>query len=83
MDIQFPKVGQGPAKPANEEDLQKEKETGFTHPNLHRRVDPQVPEEGSEELKPREYALGIYNVNSYRTTTIHCQDDESDKVEIP
>lgn len=82
MDNPFPKVGQGPAVIASAEDLQKE-EIGFTHPNLHRRIDPQAPAEGSEELKPRDYKLGIYGVNSYRTTAIHCQDDESDTVEVP
>lgn len=81
-DIQYPKVGQGPAAIASEEDLKKDK-LGYTHPNLHRRVDPQQPAEDSGEVSPRDYRLGIYSVNSYRTTRVNTHDEESSESEVP
>ena len=81
-DILFPKTGQGPAKLASAEDLARD-ELGYTHPNLHRRIDPQQPEESSQEYKPRDYSIGISNVNSYRTTTINTHNEDSETSEIP
>lgn len=81
-DITFPKVGQGPAVVASDDDLQRD-DSGFTHPNLHRRIDPQSPDDDSLEYHPREYSLGISSVNSYRTTTIHYHDEETTEDEIP
>lgn len=80
--ITYPKVSQGAAKLVSEDDIIRD-DAGFTHPNLHRRVDPQIPSEDSQEHKPREYKLGISNVNSYRTTEIHYHDEESTTSEIP
>ena len=81
-EILFPKTGQGPAKVANEEDLIRDAQ-GFTHPNLHRRIDPQQPSDGSVEYKPRDYSIGISNVYSYRTTKINTHDEDSEDSEIP
>ena len=80
-DILFPKVGQGPAKLATDEEIQRDA-VGFTHPNLHRRIDPQILTE-SNEYHPREYQLAINSLNSYRTTTIHSHDEDTELDEIP
>lgn len=80
MSTEYTKVGQGPAKLATEADLIND-ETGYTNPNLHRRIDPQ--ERPLPELLKREYELGIYNVNSYRTTTTNYHDEDSSVSEIP
>lgn len=77
-----PLVGQGPAKLANDEDLQRDN-VGFTHPNLHRRVDPQSPEPDSDEVAPRDYMFAIQSTDSYRTTEIITHDEESVTSEIP
>lgn len=82
MDTQFPKTGQGPAKLATIEDLERDK-VGFTHPNLHQRVDPVTPPEDCGEYQPRDYQLGIYNVNLYRTTESHYHSEEANDIEIP
>lgn len=83
---QYPVLGQGPATPATEEDLERD-ELGFTNPNLHRRVDPQDPptadDPRNQEIAPRDYTLGIQNVHSYRTTTINVHDEESIYDETP
>lgn len=88
--IEFPHVGQGQymydeesdslvrdtsARLADEDDLKRD-ELGYTHPNLHRRIDPQAPDtDNTGEIAPRDYQLGILGVNSYRTTTKHFHDD--------
>lgn len=81
-----PITGQTPAKPADREALIKD-QNGYTHPNLHRRIDPQEPPKESDELLPRDYSIGIYGLNSYRTTTFNYHDDASyeasDDSEIP
>lgn len=77
-----PQTGQGPAANASDEDLRRDN-TGFTHPNLHRRIDPQQSPEGSEEYQPRKYQLGIYGVNSYRTTETVLHDEDAEDNEIP
>lgn len=81
-DIIFPKMGQGPAVVASDDDLIRD-EVGYTHPNLHRRIDPQLPDDDSKEYHPRDYDLGIYSVNSHRTTTIHYHDEDTDEDETP
>lgn len=82
----YPRAGQGPARLADESDLERDA-LGFTHPNLHRRVDPQDPDtadsEYNQEKYPRGYQLMIQNVHSYRTTTINAHDEESIDSEIP
>lgn len=80
--IVFPKVGQGRAVLASQDDLKRD-EVGFTHPNLHRRIDPQQLTIDSQEYHPRDYSIGISSVNSYRTTTIHHHDEETEEDEIP
>lgn len=86
VEHKYPRVGQGPAKVASDEDLQRD-ELGFTNPNLHRRIDPQEPEIAdsilNQEKLPRGYQLTIQNVHSYRTTTINAHDEESIDSEIP
>ena len=67
---------------ADEDELEKDG-IGFTHPNLHRRIDPQQPEEDSGELQPRSYTVNIYGGDSYRTTTIYVHDEDSETSEIP
>lgn len=80
----FPKVGQGPATKVSEDnkiidaEAKAKDDVGFTHPNLHRRVN--TPPEGSLHHK---YELGIQSVDSYRTTEIITHDEESTTSEIP
>ena len=63
------------AKPATKEEIEKEL-SGYTHPDLHRRIDPQIPDiNETGEIAPRDYQLGILGVNSYRTTTKYFHDD--------
>lgn len=81
-DTNYPKTAQGPAVPAAEHDLEADN-LGYTNPNLHRRVDPQAPEADSQEVAPREYRLGVYSVNSYRTTKVNTHSESSEESEIP
>lgn len=78
------RVGQGPAKVVddNSDEMVKD-EFGYTNPNLHRRVDASHDHIPANESSPRNYELGIYNLNSYRTVTRHTHDEESETCEIP
>lgn len=84
--VQYPRVGQGPAVVASEEDMRRDA-LGFTNPNLHRRVDPQPPpiadDPRNQEVAPRSYQLNIMNVHSIRTTGINVHDEDSIDSEIP
>lgn len=73
MAYQLPKMGQGSATLADDKALELD-ENGFTHPNLHQRIDPK----GNAS-----YKTGIYNVNLYRTKTLSTHDEESTTSEIP
>lgn len=76
------RTAEGTAKPLTPEDEERDR-IGFTHPNLHRRVDPQTPTD-PRETAPREYILGVYDkINSYRTENISYHDEESTTCEIP
>lgn len=46
--IKLPQIGQGPAKEANADEIQYD-ETGFTNPNLHRRI--YTPSDGTENTR--------------------------------
>lgn len=74
----MPKVGQGPATKATEEDLQKDA-SGFTTPNLHTRI----ISDSTEDNVPTDYSVGIYGVNSYRTTQRKYHDENSTDSDIP
>lgn len=75
MSTDMPKMGQGPAVPIVPGSIEADRdEVGFTHPNLHRRIDTQ---------EPRKYQLGIYGLDSYRSTEINLHDEESTTDEIP
>lgn len=76
-DAETDTVFQNPsARPASEAEIAQEA-TGFTNPDLHRRIDPQEVDTASTgEVAPRDYQLEISGVNSYRTTTLHFHDDE-------
>lgn len=81
--MDFPKTAYGTAQPANMFDLEND-EHGYTNPNLHRRIDPKDPEEGSEETRPRDYIIGIYDgLHSIRRTETFYHDEESTTCEIP
>lgn len=89
--MDLPKTAQGPATLADNDAINKDK-LGFTHPNLHRRIESDRPihsyldaESGLEisEIKPRDYQIGVYGTDSYRTTTKYVHDEESTEVEIP
>ena len=66
--VDFEEMGQSTSSLANEIDLERD-ENGFTHPNLHRRVDPSMPED-EKEVVPRKYRLQINRWNSHRTTHV-------------
>lgn len=79
-------MGQGPAVRISEGSLAaKNNEHGFTHPDLHRTIDPADPQNAEDtiaeadpnELAPRDYSVGIYGVNSYRTTrrVVHTEEE--------
>ena len=82
----YPKTGQGLAYPASDKDLKRD-ELGFTHPNLHRRIDPkpilEAKDKRNKEYKEKEYKLNIMNVHSYRTTIPTVHDEETEIDEIP
>ena len=91
--MEVPKMASGPASPASAEEVVKD-EHGYTHPNLHRRVDqdPVIPvgsnypfvhykEDGT--AYPQHIDIGVYGLESYRTTTTFIHDEESDEDEIP
>lgn len=81
MPTEMPKMGQGYAVPASEEDIQRDL-VGFTAPNLHRRVvQPTEPEPG--ELEPRNYKLLVNGPNSYRITSQYVHSEYGDENEIP
>lgn len=51
----------------------KRDEVGFTHPNLHRRVD-------SENTI---YKISVHGLNAYRVEDIQTHDEETELTEIP
>lgn len=73
---------QGPGVPASAEDLAREK-SGYTNPNLHRRVNPATPSTKSSEVKPRKYSFMRSSVYELQSTEIFCHDEDSDTEEIP
>lgn len=80
--FEYPKTAQGTAKKASSADIAKEA-SGFTHPNLHRRIDPKEPAPSSDERGPREYKLTVSGLNSFRTTDIKYHDEESNDDDTP
>lgn len=74
-------MAQGPAHIATSDEIALDNH-GLTNPNLHRRIDPQQPED-PVEIKPRSYILSVNGYNSYRTTTKYIHDEESTTDEIP
>lgn len=80
----FPTMGQGLSSLIREgeniidESAALKDANGFTHPNLHRRID--TPPDGSIN---RKYTLSIYGADSYRTTEYITHDEESTTSEIP
>lgn len=72
-------MANGNAISATEEDLIRD-ENGFTHPNLHRRIDPELVD---GEFKPREYRISVSGTHSYRTTETFLYDMDENPDEIP
>lgn len=82
-----PQMGQGPSTQIAPNSLEdRNNKHGFTHPDLHRTIDPADPQilceqdreqMSVEELAPREYSVGIYDVNSYRTShkIVHTEEE--------
>ena len=74
-------MGQGPAKQANQEDLDRDI-IGFTNPNLHRRID--IPSNDfTSPILSKNVTVGIYGQDSYRTVEEILHDEESIIDEIP
>lgn len=79
--MDFPRTASGPMKPASQEDIERD-HNGYTHPNLHRRIDTDNIQEG--ELVPRSYVIGVFDTtNSIRMTQLGDHDEESTTCEIP
>ena len=64
-------MGQGNMKPLTPLEQQRD-DVGFTHPNLHRRIDPSQPE---GEYFPRDYELFISGTESNRLTQTFVRDE--------
>ena len=78
-DINIPSVGQGPGRPANAEDIQRD-DIGFTNPNFHQRVDiTQLP----DESKPKDYTLRLQSTNYFRIVESFPLSDQDESLEIP
>ena len=81
MSKDFIPLTQGPAVLADEEALNKDR-TGYTHPNLHRRIRTDRSK-GEGEYLPREYNLSVRGVNSYRGTEMFMHNEEATDTEVP
>lgn len=79
IDITDIPLAQGEAKLATAEDIAKDEE-GITYPNLHRRIDQDMPyiDGGTSH-----YAVSVSAVNSFRTTTRNIHNEASTTEEIP
>lgn len=77
-------MGRYPATTLTDEDIKRD-EHGYTHPNLHRRIDPHTIHDDNDhmELKPRQYTIGVLGTNSYRTTEMFTHDEDSETSEVP
>lgn len=77
-------LGRYPATTLTDEDIKRD-EHGYTHPNLHRRIDPHTIHDDKDhmELKPRQYTIGVLGTNSYRTTEMFTHDEDSETSEVP
>ncbi len=77
-------MGRYPATTLTDEDVKRD-EHGYTHPNLHRRIDPHTIHDDKDhmELKPRQYTIGVLGTNSYRTTEMFTHDEDSETSEVP
>lgn len=77
-------MGRYPATTLTDEDIERD-EHGYTHPNLHRRIDPHTIHNDTDhmEFKPRQYTIGILSTNSYRTTEMFTHDEDSETSEVP
>lgn len=66
----FTPIGQGLGEVVEDGTIEAEREldSKFTHPNLHRRIDPQQPTSPDEKFT-RSYEFGIYGFNSHRIVT--------------
>lgn len=69
-------------RPLDSDDILRDK-LGYTNPNLHRRLEPQPPKDGSGEVAPRDYQIAKIAMNSYRTVVFHYHDEDSTTSEIP
>lgn len=78
----YPKLAQGPAKPATPAD-QVHDQGGITYPNLHRRIDDEATPLAEGELEPDKYVVGVSCVDSYRTTTHIVHSEDSTTSEVP
>lgn len=87
MSENYPKLAQGQAVPANHIDKVHDR-GGITYPNLHRRIDneiplPEDPEERQGRLAPDTYDITVAAINSYRTKKITTHLEDSEDSEIP
>jgi len=79
----FLPMGQGPATLAQGIALIKDG-IGYTHPNLHRRIDNDIPYTlGDGTQVPAKYSLSINDKNSYRTIKYQLHSEDDNESEIP
>lgn len=89
MPENYPQTAQGPAVPANNIDISHDR-GGITYPNLHRRIDNEIPPTDEEKEKglvaPEKYTVLVSGVDSYRNVehTIHSEEDDPENPsEVP
>ena len=78
-DLQY---GQGPAKLATAEDIERD-DYGITKPNLHRRIDDDLSVLKPGQVRKDTHSLLIGGTNSYRSTEQYYHDEDSTTSEIP
>ena len=67
----LPTMGQGYVKQATQIDIDKENETGFTAPNLHRRIDTEFLDNSQQVEGHITGYVGLYGTNSFVTVNKH------------
>lgn len=80
----FLPMGQGPATLLTEQEaleLARDR-IGFTHPNLHRRIDNSIKYVAGGQEYDAKYSLNVGGVNSYRTTQFDVHEEYPPETEI-
>lgn len=82
----FPETAQGNVVkvPKGSTEEQNDLQKGFTHPNLHRRIESKEDRKVHYgEVDSRDYDIMVSGVHSYKTVTYNVHDEESIHDETP